>query len=81
MYIRSVIRIHEYIRKQVMIYLKTSGYGNNPRIQVGKTSFNKFVIYERPGSNMGKVVMNQLPGKLQNLNDTLPVFWEDLVSE
>ena len=64
-----------------MIYLKTSGYGNNPRIQVGKTSFNKFAIYERPGTNMGKVGMKQLPGKLQNLNDTLPVFWEDLVSE
>jgi hypothetical protein len=44
-------------------------------------SVNKFIIYKCPGSNMGKVVMNQLPGKLQNLNDTLPVFWEDLVSE
>ena len=44
-------------------------------------SANKFIIYKCPGSNMGKVVMKQLPGKLQNLNDTLPVFWEDLVSE
>ena len=48
---------------------------------MGKTSFNKFVIYERPGTNMGKVGMKQLPGKLQNPTDTLPVFWEDLVSE
>ena len=42
---------------------------------------NKFDFYKCPGSNMGKVVMKQLPGKLQNLTDTLPVFWEDLVSE
>ena len=67
--------------KKVIIYLKTSGYWNNNRIQVGKTSFNKFVIYERPGTNMGKVGMKQLPGKLQNLTDTYPVFWEDLLSE
>ena len=67
--------------KKVIIYLKTSGYWNKSRIQVGKTSFNKFVIYERPGTNMGKVGMKQLPGKLQNPTDTLPVFWEDLVSE
>jgi hypothetical protein len=44
-------------------------------------SDNKFVIYKCPGSNMGKVGMKQLPGKLQNLTDTLLVFWEDLVSE
>ena len=42
---------------------------------------NKFDFYKCPGSNMGKVVMKQFPGKLQNLTDTLPVFWEDLVSE
>ena len=42
---------------------------------------NKFDFYKCPGSIMGKVVMKQLPGKLQNLTDTLPVFWEDLVSE
>ena len=37
-------------------------------------SFNKFVIYKCPGSDMGKVVMKQLPRKLHNLTDTLPVF-------
>ena len=34
-------------------------------------SVNKLVIYKCPGPNMGKVVMKQLPGKLQNLNDKI----------
>ena len=56
--------------------------GINPGFRWEKpASVNKFVIYKCPGSNMGKVGMKQLPGKLQNLTDTLLVFWEDLVSE
>jgi hypothetical protein len=56
--------------------------GINPGFRWEKpASVNKFVIYKCPGSNMGKVGMKQLPGKLQNLTDTLLVFLEDLVSE
>ena len=77
-----MIRTYEYMRNQVIIYLKTSRYGITPIFGWERpASVNKFAIYECPGSNMGKVRMKQLPGKLQNLTVTLPVFWEDLVSE